>query len=384
MIRPSSPCAACKARAGSGRQSPGEDGDACFIFERWIGILGRVSDSPESSDDTVQPRGGFTWPPRGVPTGSDQPGVPSATAPVSVPGTRQIDPATDDAASSRPAVRGPAGTGRETLNSGTRRRGPGPRHVFERTWLGLTSPPWATRAAEAGFQPDRPEVYCPRCAGPVGAGETGFEVSREGCATCSQERLPWARAVRLGAFGGVLREAILEAKYARWRRLAFDLGCDLGEAIGLALAAAGIDAAAAAIVPVPMSFRRRWSRGLDHTLAIARGVQERTGARIVRALGRRHRPVQASLPESVREANARGSFTPRGGQPLGTYEAIVVVDDVRTTGATLRAACRAVGSRERAMGGRLQSDCVWVAALAVVTPRERREPAGEVRKIEAE
>ena len=250
-----------------------------------------------------------------------------------------------------------------------------PRLAFERTWLGLQSPPWSIRALEAGFRPDRDNEACPRCAGSVGPGEVSQVEGVMGCAACREEALPWSRAVRLAAFSGVLREAILEAKYTRWRRLAFDLGAALGAVLAERLRAANIEPSEVALVPVPMSWRRRWSRGLDHTLEIARGVRSRTGMTIARPLGRRHRPVQASLPRSQREANARGSFRARGRARMESYPCLVVLDDVRTTGATLRAACRAVAARERRLGGRIGSEKIWIATLAVPTPPERRDGA---------
>lgn len=247
--------------------------------------------------------------------------------------------------------------------------------AFERAFLGLRSAPWSVRAREAGFQPDEPDAYCPRCAGSVGPGEVHAADGVTACADCREQRLPWEHAVRLGVFAGELRAAILESKYTRWRRLAFDLGRALGDRLAERLMARGIDPLDAAIAPVPMSRRRRWSRGLDHTLAVTRGVRAATGSPLVFPLARRHRPVQASLPRSAREDNARGSFRARGSRRLDTHPVVVVLDDVRTTGATLRAACRAILSRERQLGGVPGSPRIWVATIAVATSGSRREGA---------
>jgi len=46
------------------------------------------------------------------------------------------------------------------------------------------------------------------------------------CPACRGKRLPWARAVRLGEYDGLLRDAIHEVKFTRWRTLGSDLdGC---------------------------------------------------------------------------------------------------------------------------------------------------------------
>ncbi|MEZ6235377.1 MAG: hypothetical protein R3B68_14415 [Phycisphaerales bacterium] len=209
--------------------------------------------------------------------------------------------------------------------------------------------------------------------------------------------MPWSRAIRLGLFDGTLRDAILEAKYQRWRRLAFDLGVAIGRPLQAAIeesphrvAGDGAESdlpigeeqdaapAGVAIVPIPMSFRRRWARGIDHTLAIARGVRAVTGATIVRPLARRHRAPQVGLPRSRREANARGSFIAVGDRPLSAFRVVVVLDDVRTTGATLRAACRAIRARERGLGRLLATTQIWVATLGVASSG-RRSASGDVQ-----
>lgn len=315
----------------------------------------------------------FVWPPRAEAGDGGGPEPPGGER------TGQPDGALTCGGADRPAARAEAGGAPTAIEVAPK---PGARGAislrlsFERTWLGLRSAPWRVRAEEAGFSPDPDGAYCGRCGGPVGPGEIVGDVVGEGiaasCGSCREQRLPWGRAVRLGAFEGALREAILEAKYARWRRLGFDLGRLAGGVLGRRLTEAGVDPVEAALVPVPMSFRRRWTRGIDHTLAIARGVRASAGCRILLPLRRRHRPPQASLPESRREANVRGSFIPRNGVLLGDYPAVVVLDDVRTTGATLRSVCRAIAARERRLGGQLHSDRVWVLSLAVVTPPDRR------------
>ena len=84
-------------------------------------------------------------------------------------------------------------------------------------------------------------------------------------------------------------------------RLARDLGRMLGSRLDEQLRRYDIDHAV--VVPVPMSFRRRVVRGIDHTLAIARGVADRTGSPVVRALSRRHAPTPAKHAAPSRAAH---------------------------------------------------------------------------------
>jgi predicted amidophosphoribosyltransferase len=232
---------------------------------------------------------------------------------------------------------------------------------FERTWLGLTTPPLRDRIVEAGWAPDDPHQYCRRCGSTVGP----HDADDTGCSACRGKRLEWDRMVRLGPFIGLLREMVLEVKFTRWRRLGHELGEVLGRAV---LAAAENEGAGdGVIVPVPMSARRRLVRGIDHTMVIARGISAVTGWRVVRGLERRHRPTQASLPASERRANIAGAITGRDRVELDA-RLVVVVDDVTTTRATMTAACRAI---RKSLGNKPEGERgeVWGVVLGVTPAR---------------
>lgn len=239
----------------------------------------------------------------------------------------------------------------------------------ERVWLDRTRGPLAERMAQAAWRPDERTAYCPRCASSAGP----HEADDTGCSWCSGRDLPWSRAVRLGDYRGLLRELILEVKFTRWRRLGTDLGRLLGRALMEEIEAVGIDPARVALTPVPMSFRRWMMTGIDHTLVICRGVARETGLPIVRALGRRHGRSQVVVGGNERATNVHGAIHHRKGLATAWREGgwvVVVVDDVRTTGATLTAACRAINRGFAADAREGLGIAIW-SAVAGVTPRER-------------
>jgi len=240
--------------------------------------------------------------------------------------------------------------------------------AVERCWLAPVAPPLAERIELTGWAPDPFGVFCDRCGGPVGP----HEADEFGCAACLTTTVPWARFVRLGPHVDPLRAWVHEVKFTRWRRLGVDLGRLLGERIRLA----GAPRERVCVVPMPTTFRRRMSRGVDHAGAIAEGVAEVLDAPLVRALARSHAPSQRSLAPTERKRNAAKSIRVRGKADLRGWT-VILVDDVRTTGATLEAAARALRGRHR--GGRTPADRmkIWACALAVVAPQSRRGESQE-------
>jgi len=244
--------------------------------------------------------------------------------------------------------------------------------AIERTWLCPTAAPVAQRLALAGWAVEAPGACCDRCGTTVGAGEA----DEFGCASCVDRRVPWERAFRLGAYEGELRAIILEVKFTRFR----SAGTALGRLLGGVVAGAGRPAAPLVVAPAPISTRRRLARGIDHTAAIARGVSRELGAPMVMALTRKHRPSQRSVALGSRSRNVAGTMRLRRGAGRAVAgKTVLLVDDVRTSGATLRAAS---GAFFRGDAGCAPS-AVWVATVGVTPGRGGQELAGLSRKTGA-
>ncbi|MCS6711009.1 ComF family protein [Brachybacterium sp. EF45031] len=91
------------------------------------------------------------------------------------------------------------------------------------------------------------------------------------------------------------------------------------------------------IIPLPSTLRARLRRGEDHTAELARHLARRTGARVQRPLRLHDRGQkgQGVRGRSVRRLGMRPGWRPPA-------SGVVLLDDVATTGASLRAAHRAV------------------------------------------
>lgn len=189
-------------------------------------------------------------------------------------------------------------------------------------------------AADAGHVPIGPILRglldlvaprtCPACDEPLPPGQDGF------CEACAPlldpgERLGHALAAYV--YGGPMADAICALKYGGRTEHAPVLGRMLAER---ALELAGeVDA----VVPVPLHPARLRQRGFNQSALLARPVARALAVPLVTSELRRIRdtPPQASLSARARATNVRGAFVAlRAPAPR-----VLLVDDVRTTGATL-------------------------------------------------
>lgn len=145
-------------------------------------------------------------------------------------------------------------------------------------------------------------------------------------------------------YDGELRELILAYKERSRRGLAAPLGAALAAAVA---AGAGVASVPLAVVPVPCTGAAIRARQGDHMLRLARAAARqlrRTGLDVVLAAPLRALPKQDSA-HLDRHARTRAAMTAFAARPsrlaplraLADTGAVVVVDDVLTTGATLAA-----------------------------------------------
>lgn len=194
------------------------------------------------------------------------------------------------------------------------------------------------------------EHACPRCGAPVGL----QAATAEGCVGCRSRHFAFRRAVAPFRYEGVARDLILAFKLGRRASLAYVLGdilCDY-------LAESGLSRAVDLVVPVPLHWRRRMSRGFNQAALL--GLEVATRFRIplaARLLKRRRATVsQTALSGLRRGANVRDAFAVRDARcergPLGGLlnrlagrrivlgKRVLLLDDVFTTGATVNECSR--------------------------------------------
>lgn len=183
---------------------------------------------------------------------------------------------------------------------------------------------------------DRP---CPTCGHNVGP----YSLIDGRCHRCQGRRAAVSSVVRVGNYDGILRALILMFKFAGRSHLDEFLGGMLADA----LLGAEYICQPDLLVPIPLHWRRRWKRKYNQAELLAQALANRlkyhdraipVDCNLLRV---RYTEPQTSLAPSHRLTNLAGAFAVR---PDCGYQGkhICLIDDVTTTGTTLRVAARTI------------------------------------------
>lgn len=136
----------------------------------------------------------------------------------------------------------------------------------------------------------------------------------------------------------VVASLIHDFKYRKFPGLATYLGYKLGEELFLPGFFSEIDC----IVPIPMHWTKKILRGYNQTEMLAKGVAEATSIPVVNYLKMtRIHKTQTSLSHEERRLNTTNLFSVVNPEDLSDKH-ILLLDDVCTTGATLRSAAETI------------------------------------------
>ncbi len=183
------------------------------------------------------------------------------------------------------------------------------------------------------------DPLCPRCSLPLPAAGTDPHDGGESiCAACLTDPPATHRRRAAVAYAGTARRLVLAFKHGERVDLAPLLAGWMARAGGELLATCEL------VVPVPLHPRRLWLRGFNQALLLARHLARGSGRPLALHLLRRHRATasQQRLGARQRRANvtAAAFHVPQKLRAQLEGRAVLLVDDVCTTGATLDACAR--------------------------------------------
>lgn len=192
---------------------------------------------------------------------------------------------------------------------------------------------------------DQPHGLCPACwrdthfiAGTVcrccGVPLVGAAGAEDVCESCTRHPPAWDRGAAAVVYGGTGRKVVLALKHGDRLDMVRPL------AGWMANAGCGLLAGAEVIAPVPLHWRRLVRRRYNQSAELARRLGRIAGRPVVADLLLRRRATvpQEGMSRSERVANQAAAFAvnPRHGARVAG-RAVLLVDDVLTTGATLSA-----------------------------------------------
>ncbi len=195
---------------------------------------------------------------------------------------------------------------------------------------------WPRLCAECDIPFDGAGAWCLRCEAslewiaPPACPRCGAWTRDGRCGECEGKAFVFSGATALGRYEGRLRDAVLRLKFRGARHLADDFGRRL---------AARLPRSFDLVAPVPMSGLKLFGRGYNAAELLAERIALHAGLKLARRVLRKIRRTrpQADLPLEERRTNPRGAFRAKA-----VKGAVLLVDDVLTTGATANACAEAL------------------------------------------
>jgi len=168
--------------------------------------------------------------------------------------------------------------------------------------------------------------YCPRCGKDV----SKYALLEGVCPDCQGKEVHFDQIARSGVYTQALRKMILNFKKGRT-----ELDLTLAFLANSALQASTFYKDIEIFVPVPLHWSRRLARGYNQSLVLVKKLKHPTAkinTDLVRIRRTKFQPTMAS--SAARARNVAGAFAVRYRHRF-TGKIICLVDDIKTTGATL-------------------------------------------------
>jgi len=168
--------------------------------------------------------------------------------------------------------------------------------------------------------------YCRRC----GRDASRYALIEGVCPDCQGKEIHFDQIARSGVYGEALQKMILAFKKGRT-----ELDNVLGFLVNSALRGSGFYNDIEVFVPVPLHWLRRLVRGYNQSLVLTKRLKHgRAQIRTDLARVRRTKSQVAMPSPAARVRNVAGAFGVRYGHNF-TGRNVCLVDDIKTTGATL-------------------------------------------------
>jgi ComF family protein len=195
---------------------------------------------------------------------------------------------------------------------------------------------------------------CPRCASPIGEGSA--------CPFCAGDGIyPLESIIAFGSFREPLRKIVHEMKYHHRWPLAETLADRMLKEPRIRNLLDEIDM----LIPIPLHWTRQIVRGYNQADALAlRLARHRRELKVVHPLVRLKNTTPQTTVRSLadRAENLRHAFGLTSSAAIKNKR-VALVDDVKTTGSTLKAAARALQVADPV--------CVHAIVLAAADPHRR-------------
>lgn len=222
-------------------------------------------------------------------------------------------------------------------------------------------------------QPLEAEYFCSVCRTPFVDPYSLDQHDR--CTVCRESLVNFDTAYSYGSYEGSLRNLIQLFKYGKIESLAGPLSRLLVQALP---PNENFDV----VLAMPMHWRKKWERGFNQAELLAKPVARRYGLKLADNLVRsRYTKAQAALNEKQRAQNLKNSLIVKRPAEIAGKR-VLIIDDVFTTGATLRAAAAALKAAGARRVTALTLARVDHRAIHAGFERRRLTATGRVREFD--